>query len=74
MKRYLLVSLAAILGLGAFAPAAEAASLNISIGDRPYYHGAYYHRHHRRLAWVPGHWVRRHHHRVWVHGYYASNY
>ncbi|MEO7932919.1 MAG: hypothetical protein ABIT76_07165 [Chthoniobacterales bacterium] len=50
----------------------EAASLVVSIGDRGYYHGRSYRRHHRHYVWVPGYWHRtRHHHRVWIHGHYA---
>ena len=24
----------------------------------------------RRRRWIPGHWVRRNHHRVWIRGHY----
>jgi hypothetical protein len=71
MKRILVFSLAAILCAGAFVPAsADAASISITVGDRPYYHGPYYYEGHRRLYWVPGHYIRRHHHRIWIHGHY----
>jgi hypothetical protein len=71
MKKKILIFLALLLAVGApLAPSANA-QLSISIGDRPYYHGAgYWHRGYywvwvpghysrRRGGWVPGHYVRR---------------
>lgn len=63
---------AVLLGAtGVVATTANAISLNIEIGDQPYYlHGPGYWSGGVYYIWVPGHWERHHHHRVWVHGYY----
>jgi hypothetical protein len=60
-----------LLGLSAFAAStARALSLNIEVGDRPYYvHGAEYWDGRVHYVWVPGHWGPHHH--VWIHGHYA---
>ncbi len=73
MKRTIALLFAVLLGLGGLAPTVSAARVFISIGDRPYYsHGPYYWSGRVRYVWVPGHWARRHHHRVWIHGYYTT--
>jgi hypothetical protein len=47
---------------------ARAISLNIEIGDQPYYvHGAGYWAGGVYYVWVPGHWGPHHH---WIHGHY----
>ena len=47
------------------------AALVVGVYDRPYYvHGPGYWAGPRYYVWVPGHWGWRHHHRVWIHGYY----
>jgi YXWGXW repeat-containing protein len=72
MKRLTALLFAAILTLSGLVPAANAVGVYISAGDRPYYtHGPYYYDGPRRYVWAPGHWTWRHHHRVWVHGYYG---
>jgi len=73
MKYKLAVLLAGLMCVGAMLPATSSAiGINISIGDRGYYsHGPWYINNGVRWYWVPGHWARRHHHRVWVHGHYA---
>ena len=74
MKRFLLISFLALICAGPLFPTtSEAVGINIELGDRPYYnHGPWYYGPHReRLYWVPGHWARRHHHRVWIHGHYV---
>ena len=71
MKRLIALLFAVILTLGSLVPAANAVAVYISAGDRPYYsHGPYYYVGPTRYVWVPGYWGYRHHHRVWVHGYY----
>jgi len=72
MKNKLILWLVLLLGLCAAAvPATQAISLNIEIGDRPYYsHGPGYWNHGVYYVWVPGHWRVRYHHRVWIHGHY----
>jgi hypothetical protein len=56
---------------GIFAPAAKAFSLNIEVGDQPYYrHGNGYWSNGYYYVWVPGHWTWRNHNHVWVHGHY----
>ena len=51
---------------------ARAISLNIDIGDRPYYtYGPRYYARGAYWCWVPGHWSRYHHH-VWIHGHYRA--
>ena len=47
---------------------ANAISLNIEVGDQPYYiHGSRYWAQGAYWCWVPGHWS---HHHVWIHGHY----
>ena len=71
MKRLIGLLFAVILTLGTLVPAANAVGVYISAGDRPYYsHGPYYYVGPTRYVWAPGYWGYRHHHRVWVHGYY----
>jgi len=73
MKRLIALLFAVMLTLGCLAPTANAVGVYISSGDRPYYsHGPYYYVGPTRYVWVPGHWAWRHHHRVWMHGYYAG--
>jgi WXXGXW repeat (2 copies) len=59
--------------LAALAAEAKAAVIvNVGVNDRPYYiHGPGYYVGPRYYVWVPGHWRWRHHHRAWIHGYYA---
>jgi hypothetical protein len=64
----LAVLLIALLSVGGIA---NAISIDIGVGDRPYYiygpgywsGGVYY-------VWIPGHWAGPRH-RVWIHGHYA---
>ena len=68
------ILLGVLLCTGAVAPVAvvNAADLVISVGDQPYYtHGPFYVENGVRWQWVPGHWSRKNHQRVWVHGHYA---
>jgi len=76
MKRTISIMAALLLSAAAFAPTTTNAAVGVSIavGDRPYYHGAYYYSGPVRYVWVPGHHAWRHHHRVWVHGHYARGY
>jgi hypothetical protein len=61
---------AALLCLSSMA--ANAVSISVAIGDRPYYvHGPFYYVGPVRYVWIPGHWGWRHHHRAWIHGHYA---
>jgi WXXGXW repeat (2 copies) len=72
MKRKLTMLCAVLLCLGSMVPTANAVGVSIEVGDRPYYvHGPYYYVGPTRYVWVPGHWRWRHHHRVWIHGYYV---
>ena len=72
MKRKLALLVAALLCLGSLSATAQGVGFSISIGDRPYYNrGPWYWNGGARYYWVPGHWAWRHHHRVWVHGYYG---
>jgi len=67
MKKFALL-IVALLGLSA---AANAISINIDIGDQPYYiHGPGYWYSGHYYVWVPGHWRWRHGHQVWIHGHY----
>jgi hypothetical protein len=67
MKKLALIC-AAVIGLSGIA---TAITINIDVNDRPYYvHGPGYWAGTVYYVWVPGHWARRHHHRVWIHGYY----
>jgi hypothetical protein len=71
--RLALVSAALLCLSGMLTPIADAISLNIEIGDRPYYiHGPGYWVGGVYWVWIPGHWDGwRHGHRIWVHGHYA---
>ncbi len=52
--------------------AAQAAVINVQIGDRPYYsRGPGYYVGRSYYVWRPGHWAWRHHHRAWIHGHYV---
>ncbi len=67
MKKTLLIALVALLA-GVTAPLANAVSLNIEVGDQPYYvRGPHYWEGNAYYVWVPGHWGHHHH---WVHGHY----
>jgi hypothetical protein len=72
MRKKLALLFAVLLGAtGVISTTANAISLNIEIGDQPYYlHGPGYWSGGVYYIWVPGHWERHRHHRVWVHGYY----
>jgi hypothetical protein len=71
MKLRIGLVLAAVACLFAAAPA-KAVIVNVAVGDRPYYaYGRGYWVGPRYYVWYPGHWGWRHHHRVWIHGYYA---
>jgi hypothetical protein len=70
MKKLALLFAALICMSGLFGSTAKALSLNIDIGDHPYYvHGPGYWAGGVYYVWVPGHWGP--HHRVWFHGHYA---
>jgi len=83
MKKSFILSLGAVLTLGACAPyyagppgppppPGPVVTGVVAIEDRPYYvRGPYYIEGGRRFVWVPGHWGRRHGHRVWIHGRYV---
>jgi len=68
MKTRLVIVLSVLIAAGAvFNPAAKAISLEINVGDRPYYqYGPEFWDYGWHWVWVPGHY--QHHH--WVHGYY----
>lgn len=67
MKKLILLLIAFLSISGA----AQAISLNIEVGDRPYYtYGPRYWARGAYWCWVPGHWAWRHHHQVWIHGHY----
>jgi hypothetical protein len=70
--RKLAILLAVLLCAGGiFATTANAVSISIDVGDRPYYsHGPGYWSGHVYYVWVPGHWAWRNHHKVWIHGHY----
>jgi hypothetical protein len=70
MKKLALI-LAAVLGMsGIVATTVDAISINIDIGDQPYYvHGPGYWANGVYWVWVPGHWGP--HRRVWIHGHYV---
>jgi hypothetical protein len=56
---------------GISATTANAVSISIDVGDRPYYvHGPGYWSGPVYYVWVPGHWAWHHHHKVWIHGHY----
>ena len=71
MKRKILILLAVVVGIGtAFVPqTAQAIEFSISVGDRPYYHGAHYWHNGYRWVWVPGYYSQRRHR--WVPGHYV---
>ena len=72
MKKKLAILLAALLCISGTVSTANAITVSVAVGDRGYYvHGPYYYVGPTRYVWVPGHWARRHHHRVWIHGYYV---
>ena len=74
MKYKLAVLFAALLCAGAVLvpKTAEAFTIQVAIGDRPYYvHGPWYWHGGVRWYWVHGHYAWRHHHRVWIPGHYA---
>ena len=74
MKRAVSIMVAVLLSASAFISTANGAVVSVSIGDRPYYvHGPGYYAGPVRYVWVPGHVSWRHHHRVWVHGYYVRS-
>ena len=65
MKKLVLL-LIAVLSVGSVA---QAISLNIEVGDQPYFiHGNGYWEHGVYWLWVPGHW--NHSHTVFIHGHY----
>lgn len=71
MKKKLILFTAILLCLSAAVPTANAIRLNIEIGDRDWYvRGPGYWDGNSYYVWVPGHWIRRRHHKVWVHGHY----
>ena len=74
MKRAISIVAALLLSAGAIVPAADArVAVSVAIGDRPYYsHGPVYYVGPVRHVWVPGRYAWRHHHRVWVHGFYVA--
>jgi len=65
---------AVLLCISGIVSTANAVSLNIDIGDQPYYtYGPGYWRGGVYWVWVPGHWCGwRRGHRVWCHGHYAA--
>ena len=70
MKRKILFLLALVVAVSApMVPRSEAVDLSISVGDRPYYHGANYWHEGYRWVWVPGHWRSGHR---WVPGHYVK--
>jgi hypothetical protein len=72
MKRKITSIVIGLLCLIGLTSTTNAVSVNISVGDQPYYvHGPGYWEHGAYVYWMPGHWSYRHHHRVWVHGYYV---
>ncbi len=72
MKSKLAMICAALLCMSGMVPTANAVAISIAVGDRPYYmHGPYFYVGPARYVWVRGHWAWRHHHRVWIHGYYV---
>jgi predicted membrane channel-forming protein YqfA (hemolysin III family) len=68
MKKLALL-FAVLLGVSSIA---NAISINISVGDQPYYiHGPGYWYGGVYYVWIPGHWDGwRHGHRIWIHGHY----
>jgi hypothetical protein len=73
MKRTISVLIAMLLCISGIVSTANAVSVSVAIGDRPYYaHGPYYYVGPVRYVWVPGHSAWRHHQRVWIHGHYIA--
>jgi WXXGXW repeat (2 copies) len=69
-KTALLIAALAFMS-GILAPAANAISLSINVGDQPYYaHGPGYWNGGVYYVWVPGHWRWHHGQKYWVHGHY----
>ena len=69
MKKLALLFVALLSVSGLFASAAHALSINIDVGDQPYYvHGPGYWVNGVYWVWVPGH---RGPHGHWIHGHYA---
>jgi hypothetical protein len=67
MKKKVLLILSALVAAALLInPSAKAISLNIDIGDRPYYEGGSYWDGGYEWVWIPGH--REHDH--WIHGRY----
>ena len=67
MKQKLILLLGAFVAIGLFfSQAANAITLNVDVGDQPYYDGPTYWDGGYRWVWVAGH--REHGH--WVHGHY----
>jgi hypothetical protein len=73
MKKKLILFAAILLCLSAAVPTANAIRLNIEIGDRGFFtRGSGYWENGIYYVWIPGHWRRHHHRRVWVHGHYVA--
>lgn len=71
MKRTILILVAAIAALTTpLVPETQAFSVEIAVGDRPYYHGAGYWHQGYYWVWVPGHYS--HRWGRWVPGHYAQ--
>jgi hypothetical protein len=69
MKKLILLLIVCLCGF--VAPATNAQSISINIGDRPYYsHGPGYWSGRAYYVWAPGHWRWRNGHKYWVHGHY----
>jgi hypothetical protein len=72
MRKLALLLAALFYASGIFATTASAIGVSIEVGDRPYYsHGPGYYVGRVYYVWIPGHWARRYHHRVWIHGHYS---
>jgi hypothetical protein len=82
MKKLLMLSLGAVMSVGACAPyyagppgpppPGPVVTGVVAVEDRPYYvRGPYYIEHGRRYVWVRGHWGWRHGRRFWIHGRYV---
>jgi len=72
MKNKLGMLCAALLCMSGMVSTANAVAISIAVGDQPYYlHGPMYYVGPTRYVWVPGHWGWRHHHHVWIHGFYV---
>lgn len=70
MKRKILILLAAVVAVATpLVPQSQAIGFSISVGDRPYYHGAGYWHEGYYWVWVPGHFS--HRWGRWVPGHYA---